>query len=475
MLQELHISKPEYRGPHVSGSTYELVRVAMTVLKGVDGKQVELQENTDKTYIQWRYTDGDWTNLIAVADIKGNEGEKVVFRTGSTGIEWKYSNDADTAYQVLVAYDVLKLKYTDLTAEQVAEITGKTPQIGIGTITKSITPSATITANGTDTDGNPKYLLNVALPQGDTGKTPVLGTVTTTTGDAGTSATAVFTLNGTDASGNPKYDLTLTLPKGVKGDTGYTPVLQAGTVVSGTTASASVTQSGTDSGGNPIYKINLTLPIGATGKTPQITIGSITTGAVGSSAAASITSNGTDTDGNPKYLLNLTIPKGEQGIPGTGSGNVSADGTSLVTTKQYLFVPSSNGSTAGTFVEYTAPSVATTTANGLMSSSDKSKLDGVAAGANNYTHPAHDDHTSGFYKITVDALGHVTAVTPVTKTDITSLGIPAQDTTYSNATKTVSGLMYLSYERYIIVPNIFHSIIEKYSFIRRCPDINVHI
>lgn len=33
-------------------------------------------------------------------------------------------------------------------------------------------------------------------------------------------------------------------------------------------------------------------------------------------------------------------------------------------------------------------SVATTSTNGLMSSADKSKLDGVASGANNYTHPA---------------------------------------------------------------------------------------
>jgi hypothetical protein len=32
-------------------------------------------------------------------------------------------------------------------------------------------------------------------------------------------------------------------------------------------------------------------------------------------------------------------------------------------------------------------SVATTSANGLMSSTDKTKLDGIATGANNYTHP----------------------------------------------------------------------------------------
>ena len=58
-----------------------------------------------------------------------------------------------------------------------------------------------------------------------------------------------------------------------------------------------------------------------------------------------------------------------------------------------------------------------------------------------YTHPSHTAHSSGFYKITVDNLGHVTAVTPVTKADITALGIPGSDTTYTNATSSKAGLM----------------------------------
>ncbi len=39
--------------------------------------------------------------------------------------------------------------------------------------------------------------------------------------------------------------------------------------------------------------------------------------------------------------------------------------------------------------------------------------------------------TSGLYKITTNSEGHVTAATAVEKSDITALGIPAQDTTYS--------------------------------------------
>ena len=86
---------------------------------------------------------------------------------------------------------------------------------------------------------------------------------------------------------------------------------------------------------------------------------------------------------------------------------------------------------------------ATTSADGLMSSEDKTKLDGIATGANKYTHPSYTNRASGLYKITVDATGHVSAATAVTKSDITALGIPAQDTntTYTPATDDADGLM----------------------------------
>ena len=72
---------------------------------------------------------------------------------------------------------------------------------------------------------------------------------------------------------------------------------------------------------------------------------------------------------------------------------------------------------------------------------EKTKLAGIADGANKYVHPTHTAAASGLYKVTVDALGHVTATTKVAKNDITALGIPAQDTTYDNATASAAGLM----------------------------------
>ena len=91
----------------------------------------------------------------------------------------------------------------------------------------------------------------------------------------------------------------------------------------------------------------------------------------------------------------------------------------------------------------TTYSAATQSAAGLMSAADKKKLDGVATGANAYTHPAYTAKTSGLYKITVDGTGHVSGAAAVTKNDITALGIPAQDTntTYSPATQSANGLM----------------------------------
>ena len=72
---------------------------------------------------------------------------------------------------------------------------------------------------------------------------------------------------------------------------------------------------------------------------------------------------------------------------------------------------------------------------------EKEKLSGIAAGANKYTHPAYTSRPSGLYKVTVDASGHVSAAAAAAKSDITALGIPAQDTTYSAATGSAAGLM----------------------------------
>lgn len=171
-------------------------------------------------------------------------------------------------------------------------------------------------------------------------------------------------------------------------------------------------------------------------------------------------------------LKNYTHPttSGNKHIPAGGSANQilgwSADGTAKwVNEKDTTYsvmsgatvdadgksglVPSPTKGTqrwldstgAWTTPPNTTYGAASTTSAGLMSAADKKKLDGIATGANKYVHPGYTAQDSGLYKITVDATGHVSAVTAVAKGDITALGIPSTNTTYNDATQGTHGLM----------------------------------
>ena len=84
----------------------------------------------------------------------------------------------------------------------------------------------------------------------------------------------------------------------------------------------------------------------------------------------------------------------------------------------------------GTWKSIPAYSNVTEDAAGLMTPEDKIKLDGIATGANKYVHPSYTPAVSGLYKITVDATGHVSSVTLVTKQDLLDLGIADGDNVY---------------------------------------------
>ena len=142
------------------------------------------------------------------------------------------------------------------------------------------------------------------------------------------------------------------------------------------------------------------------------------------------------------------------GIPGTNTdttydnfkgATASANGSSGLVPAPYIGNQTQYLRGDGNWAtpENTTYGVATTSKDGLMSTSDKTKLDGIESGANKYTHPSYTAKSSGLYKITVDGTGHISAATAVTKADITGLGIPAQDTvvTYGVVTTTANGLM----------------------------------
>ena len=135
-------------------------------------------------------------------------------------------------------------------------------------------------------------------------------------------------------------------------------------------------------------------------------------------------------------------------------GSISISGKTVT-------VKALDGTTLGTATtKDTTYSNATQSTAGLMSKTDKVKLDGIAEGATLvaqsaanghisingistkvYSHPTYTAHDAGLYKVTVDGTGHISVATAVTKSDITALGIPASDTTYDVATQSADGLM----------------------------------
>lgn len=76
------------------------------------------------------------------------------------------------------------------------------------------------------------------------------------------------------------------------------------------------------------------------------------------------------------------------------------------------------------------PDVATTENNGLMSSADKAKLDGIEAGANNYTHPVYEAKQAGLYRISVDNTGHVATADKMTSEELAAEGVSPVDHTH---------------------------------------------
>ena len=76
------------------------------------------------------------------------------------------------------------------------------------------------------------------------------------------------------------------------------------------------------------------------------------------------------------------------------------------------------------------PKPATTENNGLMSSADKAKLDGIEAGANNYTHPVYEAKQAGLYRISVDNTGHVATADKMTSEELAAEGVSPADHTH---------------------------------------------
>lgn len=198
------------------------------------------------------------------------------------------------------------------------------------------------------------------------GKTPVLETGTTTTLDPGQNATSEVVANGTDDEGNPKYKLNFGIPKGYGGSGGSGG---GGTADSVQWANVLNKPSWVNSSTKPAYTAS---EVGALPSDTQIP--SKTSQLTNDSGFLKKTDFKTVNGQSIVGSGNIVIEGGGGGgdTPSSG-GNVNVtNGASLETGKLYAFKPSADGSLKGTFTTIPA---ASSTANGLMSSADKSKLD----------------------------------------------------------------------------------------------------
>lgn len=75
------------------------------------------------------------------------------------------------------------------------------------------------------------------------------------------------------------------------------------------------------------------------------------------------------------------------------------------------------------------PAVASAENDGLMSASDKIKLDGIEKNATHYIHPTYEEKQAGVYRISVDKTGHVATADKMTADELKAEGIsPAEHT-----------------------------------------------
>lgn len=249
---------------------------------------------------------------------------------------------------------------------------GKTPQFKIGTVKNGDDASASLSSDGEDLSGNPIYNINLVLAKGNPGdpgtdgKTPKFEVGEIVTLEPGQPATVQISFKENDVDGSPIYEISMSLPKGSKGDagdSGKTPILESVNATSGETPSGSFTKNGVDEDGNPKYILNLTTPKGKDGQPAVFEQGTTTTLNPSEEARVEVVENGETPEGNPKYILNFFIPRGQTGPAGAGTGNVLVDAAGLVSGKKYLFVPDSDNSSSGTFMEYAEPAIPTKTSD----------------------------------------------------------------------------------------------------------------
>ena len=134
-----------------------------------------------------------------------------------------------------------------------------------------------------------------------------------------------------------------------------------------------------------------------------------------------------DRDTDTDYVGDVTFFSASQPV----TGNFNGDNGLTITATQ--------GDINGSIRTQKSVSImpATTSNGGLMKSTDKAKLDGIAEGANNYVHPESGVTAGTYNSVTVDANGHVTAGSNIEASAISA--VDADGNILKNLESTTSG------------------------------------
>lgn len=190
--------------------------VPVETITGADGRKVELRATA--TYIQWRYEDLEWQNLVSLEDITGAQGdpgadgEEVQLRIYGTLLQWRLGNTG--TWQTLLdiaAYATIRIgAVTTLPAGSAATVsnTGTTQQavlnFGIPQGIQGVPGEAAAHAASHATGGNDFVSPSSIGAATTTNYTATIGTTWTSADDWYTQDITVAGLLATD---HPKIDL----------------------------------------------------------------------------------------------------------------------------------------------------------------------------------------------------------------------------------------------------------------------------
>lgn len=253
------------------------------------------------------------------------EGKTPEFRKGSLGIEWKYTSEADTAWKLLVALedirfrfdeltdaqrDQIKLKYSDLTDEEIAELQKPAnDMIAVLEQTNEDVQAAedarveeyaelkadciAATEDAQDTANHPTYIGtdNYVYQWNKTAQT-YDKTAVYVRGEAFSISkvyASVAAMNADTSTTFKEGDFCLINTNDVENPEDAQLYVRT-------------------AAGKWDFLVDMSGAIGFTGKVPQLFIGTVSIGSGKDSAAVTLTAAGTDADGNPKYDINYVIP-----------------------------------------------------------------------------------------------------------------------------------------------------------------------